>query len=255
MLAIAVFLGISALVFGLQDSPRGSVPEAAPSALTTETTSPQTTQSAETPAAATAAGSPSASQSKTSSPRKKTSSPEQSKSQEIELPRGTPVSVSGFRGSQTIFNAPIDAIGLNDQGYLIPDFNRAGLYSTGGWSERKPGFPGPAIIAAHVNQLDVNGNVIDDHFAQLHTMQAGDTITVEYSSGDRVTFTVHQSQAVDKATATNVDDPVAKSIWEPDTNDSVMRLFTCDEDTPWVEGHYTGNWVVWAENPTLEPAN
>lgn len=169
------------------------------------------------------------------------------------VPNGIPKTVAGFRHGKQIFNAPLDAIELNAQGYLVPKFDRAGWFAQDGWKSQKPGVPGPSIVAAHVNQLDAQGKVIDDHFARLHTMEVGDKIRVFYDSGDVVEFTVSKSRAVDKVLATDISDPLAKSIWEPGEDKPYLRLFTCDEETSWVDGHYTGNWVVWAEKAVLMP--
>ncbi|MFC0581555.1 class F sortase [Micrococcoides hystricis] len=163
--------------------------------------------------------------------------------------------MSAYRGKDRIVHAPLDPVGLNSHGYLVPDFNRAGWYAQNGWKQQKPGVKGPAIIAAHVNQLDGEGAVIDDHFAKLHTLVPGDKISVRYSSEDVVSFTVVKSQAVDKVVATDMNGEVAESIWDPGEDKPYLRLFTCDEDTPWVQGHYVGNWVVWAEDATLNRKN
>lgn len=210
-------------------------------------------QAGETSASVSGSEQPDASSSPTASTPK--SAPTETSQAEpaptITVPRGTPQSVSGYRGGQRIFNAPLDPIELNEHGFLVPDFDRAGWFAQDGWKSQKPGVKGPSIVAAHVNQLDSSGNVVDDHFAQLHTMRADDKIRVRYSSGDTVEFTVVRSQAVDKVRATDVSDPLAKSIWEPGEDKAYLRLFTCDEDTAWVQGHYAGNWVVWAEDAKI----
>ncbi len=241
----ALAMVLATLLFGavtlgmlLNDAGRQRTPQA-------ETTAPRSSETA-TPSTSPSRSAP------TNGPGSATSE-KASATPTVAAPRGTPISVSGYRAGKQIFDAPLDPIELNAQGFLVPDFNRAGWFAQDGWKSQKPGVPGPSIVAAHVNQLDPAGKVVDDHFARLHTMRPGDKVRVRYSSGDAVEFTVARSQAVDKVRATDVSDPLAKSIWEPGEDKAYLRLFTCDEDTPWVQGHYVGNWVVWAEDAKVVP--
>lgn len=86
-----------------------------------------------------------------------------------------------------------------------------------------------------------------DVFYNLPRVRPGDVVTVSYTSGDKVSFRVNRSEAVMKSVATDIRTEVAKSIWQPAGNQSVIRLFTCDPDTTFVDSHYLGNWVVWGD--------
>ena len=70
----------------------------------------------------------------------------------------------------------------------------------------------------------------------------GDVVTVTYGSGRTVKFKITRSEAASKKGV-----PQDDSIWDWDNPEPVLRLITCDPDTPLSGGHYEGNWVVWAD--------
>lgn len=45
--------------------------------------------------------------------------------------------------------------------------------------------------------------------------------------------------------------PKEDTIWDSADPHPLLRLITCDPNTPLNGGHYVGNWVVWAD---LAPA-
>jgi len=124
-----------------------------------------------------------------------------------------------------------------DDGVLAPPFGVAGWYAEKGWA--KPGWPGASILAGHVNQR--SPRLVPDTFARLPQVRSGDRITVVYSSGESVTFRATASRALSKKAV-----PKDDSIWDAHNPEPVLRLITCDPETPVQGGHYKGNWVVWA---------
>lgn len=153
-------------------------------------------------------------------------------------PRGKPsrvvvVSTSGT----TLVDAALVPSHLDDDGVLAPPFGVAGWYAEPGWA--KPGWPGASILAGHINRRSPRLEL--DTFGHLTRVRAGDRITVAYTSGESVTFTATKSRAVSKKAVPRDD-----SIWDSGNPQPVLRLITCDPETPVKGGHYEGNWVVWA---------
>ena len=120
---------------------------------------------------------------------------------------------------------------------LMAPFGVAGWYAEPGWA--KPGWPGASILAGHINRRSPRLEL--DTFGHLTRVRAGDRITVAYTSGESVTFTATKSRAVSKKAVPRDD-----SIWDSGNPQPVLRLITCDPETPVKGGHYEGNWVVWA---------
>lgn len=128
-------------------------------------------------------------------------------------------------------DADLVALGLNDDGSMeVPDFGLAGWYEPG----PRPGEPGPAVIAAHVDS--VSG---PDVFFRLRDLTAGDKIRVEHADGSDTTFVVKDSEQQLK-----VDLPV-KRIWN-DTDNMVLRLITCGGEFDTSERSYLSNLIVYA---------
>jgi hypothetical protein len=153
-----------------------------------------------------------------------------------DLPKGEPreVVVTTLGGVRLV-DAKLIPAGLDDDGILAPPAGVAGWYDEKGWP--KPGFPGAAILAGHINTRATG----PDTFARLPEVRPGARVTVHYSSGDEVEFTVTRSKAVPKKQTPRDD-----SIWDAGNPRPLLRLITCDPTTPVRGGHYVGNWVVWA---------
>lgn len=128
-------------------------------------------------------------------------------------------------------DADLVALGLNDDGSMeVPDFGLAGWYEPG----PRPGDPGPAVIAAHVDS--VRG---PDVFFRLRDLTTGDKITVEYADGSDSTFVVSESEQQLK------DDLPVERIWN-DTDDAVLRLITCGGEFDTAARSYLSNLIVYA---------
>jgi sortase (surface protein transpeptidase) len=128
-------------------------------------------------------------------------------------------------------DADLVALGLNDDGSMeVPDFGLAGWYEPG----PRPGDPGPAVIAAHVDS--VRG---PDVFFRLRDLTTGDKITVEYANGSDTTFVVSGSEQQLK------DDLPVERIWN-DTDNAVLRLITCGGEFDADARSYLSNLIVYA---------
>jgi LPXTG-site transpeptidase (sortase) family protein len=128
----------------------------------------------------------------------------------------------------------LSGVGLKSDGAMeTPDFGAAGWYDAG----PRPGASGPAVIVAHVH-----GPAGDDVFAELHTLQAGDRVTVRDTKGVS-TFVV---DSVERARKESL--PYDR-IWN-DTDEPVLRLITCGGKPDPVTRMYPDNTIVYAH---LEP--
>ncbi|MBC7868770.1 class F sortase [Candidatus Saccharibacteria bacterium] len=158
------------------------------------------------------------------------------------LPKGEPaqVVVATTDGKRLVDTSLVPTV-RNAEEELVPPFGKAGWYAEAGWSKRKPGFPGPSVVAGHISHRSQ-----PDVFYNLPRVRPGDVVSIKYTSGDKVSFRVTRAEAVRKDLATDLSGDVAQSIWQPSGNQSVIRLFTCDPETTFVGSHYLGNWVVWA---------
>jgi sortase (surface protein transpeptidase) len=122
-------------------------------------------------------------------------------------------------------------LGLNDDESMeVPNFGLAGWYEPG----PRPGAPGPAVIAAHVDS--VNG---PDVFFRLQELSAGDEITVTHADGTDTTFVVRRSEQQLKE-----DLPVDR-IWN-DTDEVALRLITCGGNFDPEARSYKSNVIVYA---------
>jgi sortase (surface protein transpeptidase) len=128
-------------------------------------------------------------------------------------------------------DADLVALGLNDDGSMeVPDFGLAGWYEPG----PRPGEPGPAVIAAHVDS--VRG---PDVFFRLRDLAMGDKVTVEYADGSDTTFVVKNSEQQLK------EDLPVERIWNP-TDHPVLRLITCGGEFDASARSYLSNLIVYA---------
>ena len=128
-------------------------------------------------------------------------------------------------------DADLVAVGLNpDQSMEVPDFGEAGWYEPG----PRPGEPGPAVIAAHVDSV-----AGPDVFFRLTDLAPGDEITVEHADGARSNFTVRDAEQQHK------DDLPVERIWN-DTDATVLRLITCGGEFDEQRRSYESNVIVYA---------
>ena len=175
-------------------------------------------------------GPSSTSPSPSSSPRSSTSTRPRTAA-----PAGTPTRVRVSTAGADVVDASLEPTLLKDNGELAPPYGTAGWYAEDGWA--LPGAKGASILVGHI---DHDGQ--PDVFAQLPSVRPGARVTVTYDSGEDATFAVTLSEAVSKAAV-----PKDETIWDWDSPTPVLRLITCDPTTPIDDGHYEGNWVVWAE--------
>lgn len=135
---------------------------------------------------------------------------------------------------------------LDSSGNWVPSKDFVSLYSVGNfYKDQKPGYPGVSIIGGHISW-----NGVPSTFYGLVKVDVNDIITIKYSSGDIVTFEITLIVKIDKTEATDLSTALGKDIWTPDTQDSVIRLFTCDPNTDWNGAHYAGNLVIFGERIT-----
>lgn len=117
-------------------------------------------------------------------------------------------------------------------GQLNPpvNFDRAGYYVNG----PTPGDPGPAVIAAHVD--DTSGPKV---FFRLRELVAGDQVVVTRSDGRKVTFRVDAVEQYPKGQF-----PTA-AVYGPQPGAS-LRLITCGGSFDQAVRSYRDNIVVYA---------
>jgi hypothetical protein len=128
--------------------------------------------------------------------------------------------------------APVIPLGLNpDRSLEVPRrFDQSGWW-TGG---PRPGEPGPAVIAGHVDSTD--GPAV---FYRLGDLRRGAVIAVVRHDGSRARFTVQRSERYPKAHF-----PTAR-VYAP-TRGPTLRLITCGGAFDHSTGHYVDNTVVYA---------
>lgn len=153
----------------------------------------------------------------------------------VARPSGSPSRVYVITGGgTTIVDASLTPTYVDSHGILAPAPKIAGWYANAGWA--KPGYVGAAILVGHIT---FNG--VPDTFYQLPRAAPGDSIVVRYTSGQQTVFTVTRSAAESKKAV-----PEDTSIWAASSPSPLLRLITCDPTTPVRNGHFQGNWVVWA---------
>lgn len=152
-----------------------------------------------------------------------------------EAPSGDPTRVQVESGGRSIVDTTLEATTLDSDKVLAPPFGTAGWYAEPGWP--KPGHAGSSILVGHINH-----GSDPDVFWNLPKVKIGDIVTVTYGSGSKVKFKITKSEAAPKSGV-----PQDDSIWDHDNPEPVLRLITCDPETPLNDGHYEGNWVVWAD--------
>ncbi|MDQ1105039.1 class F sortase [Nocardioides zeae] len=127
--------------------------------------------------------------------------------------------------------APID-LGIGDDGELeVPsDPDDVGWYVGGG----RPGERGPTVVVGHVDATD--GPAV---FADLATLDPGDTVVVHRADGRAVTYVVERAEAVEQ-------DRFPTELVFGATADDQLRLITCTGPYDRAAGRYTQNHVVFA---------
>jgi sortase (surface protein transpeptidase) len=123
-------------------------------------------------------------------------------------------------------------LALNPDGSLqVPtDFSEAGWYDLG----PRPGQPGPAVIAGHVDSTD--GPAI---FYRLGELAPGSLVRIALADGTEVRFRVYAVREYPKtAFPTSL---VYRGIPAPE-----LRLVTCGGPFDAATGHYVDNVVVFA---------
>ncbi|CAN5202418.1 hypothetical protein BH23ACT9_BH23ACT9_00810 [soil metagenome] len=135
-------------------------------------------------------------------------------------------------------SADVILLGLEDDGALeVPtDFAQTGWWSGG----THPGDVGPAVIAGHVDSRQ--GPAV---FFDLEALAYDDLVRVTRADGSAATFAIRSSIAVEK-------DTFPTDLVYGSTDDSVLRLITCDGD--FSGGSYLGNLIVTAELVREHPA-
>ena len=171
----------------------------------------------------------------TTSPTSTSSTSAAQRSAAVQAPSGEPTRVQVRSGGRDIVDATLQATKLDAQKVLAPPFGTAGWYAEPGWP--KPGYQGASILVGHINH---GSN--PDVFWNLPQVKIGDVVTVTYGSGRTVKFKITKSEPASKKGV-----PQDDSIWDWDNPNPVLRLITCDPETPINQGHYEGNWVVWAD--------
>ena len=130
-------------------------------------------------------------------------------------------------------HAPVIRLGLNRDGSLeVP--RRWG--DTGWWSGgSRPGEPGPAVIAGHVDSK--SGPAV---FYRLGELRRGDRIRVLSRDGTAADFAVKRLERHPKD-----DFPTAEVYGR--TSGPSLRLITCGGAFDRSSGHYTDNTIVFAD--------
>jgi sortase (surface protein transpeptidase) len=125
-------------------------------------------------------------------------------------------------------------LGLQEGGALEvpPD----GPGAPASWYEGSPapGERGPSIFLGHVNATDGGPGV----FADLRSLNPGDTVEVAREDGSTATFAVDRGEAYAK------DDFPTLQVYG-NTDDAELRLITCDGYDP-ATGLFEDNYVVYA---------
>lgn len=126
----------------------------------------------------------------------------------------------------------LDPLVMDPHGVLTPPREpaRAGWFSKG----VRPGDPGPAVIAGHVDSR--TGAAV---FTRLSTLRPGAAVIVTDAAGHKVTFSVEVVRTYLKSGFPTNDVYGA-------TPDPQLRLITCGGSFDHSRGHYIDNVVVYA---------
>lgn len=125
-------------------------------------------------------------------------------------------------------------LGVNpDKTMQVPDVKTP---EQAGWFafSSKPGAPGPAVIAGHVD-----GNRKPGIFYHLDTLKPGADVIIERSDGTRLTYTVTRVHHADK------DEFPTEEVYGQ-VPESELRLITCGGDWEGGQTGYADNIIVHA---------
>lgn len=144
----------------------------------------------------------------------------------VPVPAGLRVAVLGI-------DAPIGSYGVDGTGQMdVPDnVSDVGWYKYG----PRPGEPGSAVLAAHVDLAGPGRGV----FYELGELNPGDQITVEYSDGSEMVFDV-----VARSTYRKSELPLDSIFSE--SGPAVLTLITCGGGFSQSSRSYDSNVVVFA---------
>lgn len=123
----------------------------------------------------------------------------------------------------------VEPVGLNpDRTMEVPPVEVVGWYELG----VRPGQPGPAVLAGHVNWHGVTGS-----FARIGDLHNGDRVDVIDHDGDRLSFEVYHVVQFPKSQFDH-------QLVYGDTPGPELRLVTCSGRV--VDHNYSDNTVVLA---------
>jgi hypothetical protein len=126
----------------------------------------------------------------------------------------------------------LERLALDAKGVMIAPVEPsvAGWYAAG----VRPGDPGPAVIAGHLDSRSGPGI-----FADLGKLRRGDAVHVELADGGRVRFLIDDVRAYPK------DEFPTEAVYGP-THDAQLRLITCGGTFDRLRGHYADNVIAFA---------
>lgn len=129
-------------------------------------------------------------------------------------------------------SAPVDPVGLNDDGTMeVPtDYARTGWYK----GLEAPGVPGTAVIVGHLDSK--TGPAV---FYRLRELSAGDTVSVKLADGRTADFVVERTKKYAK------DRFPTFEVYAP-SSEPALRLITCGGSFDRKSRHYRDNIVVYA---------
>jgi hypothetical protein len=154
-------------------------------------------------------------------------------------PPARPAGVAPGPASPTAVEIPsigvrteLSELGLDGSGAVEApiDFDVAGWFSLG----PRPGQPGPAVIAGHVDSRD--GPAV---FYRLHELVPGDDVIVHRADGTTIRFTVTDTESYSKDTFPT------RSVYGPVPGPE-LRLITCGGEFDRSRQQYRDNVVVYA---------
>lgn len=129
---------------------------------------------------------------------------------------------------------PIKAVGVSDDGQMVMPPNPADI----GWYRFGPSpgsSTGAAVLAGHVDSKEFGTGPL----AKLRDASAGDTIEVENSAGDRVTYRVETTEVLSKQT-------IALEKVFTRSGDPLLHVLTCGGAYLPDQGGYQDNVLVTA---------
>ncbi|WP_026532194.1 class F sortase [Arthrobacter sp. H41] len=148
------------------------------------------------------------------------------------LPASAPVS---FTIPAIDAGSELLSLGLRENGSLEVPPDGPGAPASWYNDSPTPGERGPAVLLGHVNATDGGPGV----FADLRSLEAGDTIEVAREDGTTATFIFDRGEQYPK------DEFPTQTVYG-NTAGSELRLITCDGYNP-DTGQFDDNYVVYAK--------